>query len=671
MLALLILFLPQTALEGVSVPERRDLAIQLKLSEQYLKEGNFEQAIPMLRALAQSPPEAVLDNKDGVFLGVAQSAQKVLKELPEKGIKWYRKNYDKGIEQDFINYTQPVNLFELEKFNAINAGLTYTETSKEILKKAHFNRRINNKKQNTRLPIISTQELKPSWAFSLDSNHIRKNQNINLSFGYGLVYASDGHKVVAINQTTGEEKWNFKIKGWENILPQKFNELHYAQSPFTLFEPIVHEGKVLVVLHEPIAVGRSDQYRNIPIRNMTLVRKLYALDAFNGELIWAQNNSEINTSELIAAPPLVKGGRVYIPSYSTTGKIDLSLLCLNINNGTKIFKTFLASGTLETNLFGNILTELATPKPQSDNQNILILSQFGTFSSVNARTGQINFTTSYPRTAVTVRQDGRKSQRNYFFTNNPILHENNHIVIAPIDSDKILVLNDENGKIQKTYPASTSEYGDLKFLLAFDGEYITASGNRVVQLPIKQESSVKASGSLFKFSGYSNEYLLTSAISKDSVWTPSLDGIRVSNNKELSSTKYILKWEETGLIARPRIQLQHGKCFLIINSQLICLSSKETLSKTLQANYIDQSLLYYWHNIIDGNRSTFSSIASHLEKNMQNIDFNLKPLALLCQARCYTLSNNKKKAKSLIENLIQSHNPRIAKQAKALMLTQN
>ena len=165
--------------------------------------------------------------------------------------------------------------------------------------------------------------------------------------------------------------------------------------------------------------------------------------------------------------------------------------------------------------------------------------------------------------------------------------------------------------------------------------------------------------------------MLTSAISKDSVWTPSLDGIRVSNNKELSSTKYILKWEETGLIARPRIQLQHGKCFLIINSQLICLSSKETLSKTLQANYIDQSLLYYWHNIIDENRSTFSSIASHLEKNMQNIDFNLKPLALLCQARCYTLSNNKKKAKSLIENLIQSHNPRIAKQAKALMLTQN
>ena len=82
---------------------------------------------------------------------------------------------------------------------------------------------------------------------------------------------------------------------------------------------------------------------------MTPLRRLHAFDAHSGELLWRQviEADDAETNSITIGTPLVSAGRVYVPVYDAGGNVDISLMCFDLHSGKQLFKTFLASGSME------------------------------------------------------------------------------------------------------------------------------------------------------------------------------------------------------------------------------------------------------------------------------------------------------------------------------------
>ncbi|MBC8370361.1 MAG: PQQ-binding-like beta-propeller repeat protein [Planctomycetes bacterium] len=663
-------------LDGVSVPLRQDLSSQLADALSYLEQQRWSHAVPLLQELLAAPRSAVFKQSHDLYIGIASFAAAQLQNLPNDGADWYHNNYQQHANEIVTANSKPLNISQLES-NVLNfAGLKASTSAKNILSRAYRDRKYYEMYaplSPQRLPLIDSQNVQAAWQFSFDDFFPLKHNTHRLAFGDGMVYATNGHDVVALDAANGAVRWKFDNQQWHGVNDDFNSKLHAAQSQFTIFQPVLSDGILLVNIHQAQAIGRSDKYRNIDIRHMIPLRRLHAFDAQSGELLWKQESETVQDDELAATnicigPPTVSAGRAFVPVYDAGGNVDISLMSFDLHSGKQLFKTFLASGSMETNLFGNLLTEPATPAPVSDGKHVWLISQFGTLSCVAARTGIVEWTLTYPRTKVVPLQDGRVSQRIYNFDNNPIFLKNGKLIVAPIDSESLLAVEAFTGKVFAAFPAQGKRDNRMRNLIDFDGEVLTTSGSRVQRVYLFNQQPAITSPLLYRFNGYNNENLISAQLSKELAWMPNETGLAVAPSSDLNDIKLILEWTDSSLLSRSPIQLNDGSIYFLTR---FGVSSYSSDSYQLIAAQPSESLhrrdLNYFAQIDGRDLSQVNTTYATVNSALPYLNARDRELAKLVMARCDLFSSNFLRANDLLHDLQFSFDDEIAWQAAVLL----
>ncbi|MDE0586232.1 MAG: PQQ-binding-like beta-propeller repeat protein [Planctomycetota bacterium] len=663
-----------STLDGVSVPLRQDLSDELSDALSYLEQQRWHEAIPILQRLVSSPDSAVHKHQNDLYVGVASFAAKQLRNLPPAASEWYRNNYQELAAAVVLQHQRPLNIEALERATLQYAGLTAEKTAQLTLYDAYVDRNYYDLCQDAldeRRPYVALDNLQPAWSYKFGDVLPLRHNTHRLAFGNGLVYATNGHDVVALDSVTGSERWKFKNLAWLDINNKLNAELHAAQSRFTSLQPVLSNGVLLVNIHQAKAVGRSDKYRRIDIRHMTPLRRLHAFDAHSGELLWRQviEADDAETNSITIGAPLVSSGRVFVPVYDASGNVDISLMCFDLHSGKQLFKTFLASGSMETNLFGNLLTEAATPAPVSDGEHVWLLSQFGTLSCVAARTGVIEWTRTYPRTKVVVRQDGGLSQRINHFANNDIFLKDGLIVVAPLDSQALFAVNGSSGELIKSYPAQDRDDNRIRFILDYDGKNIITSGSYLQKIDLDSGGKLYTSTQLYRYNGYDNENLLSSKLSTTHAWMPYENGVAAAALNDINDTYSIINWDDSPELASCPIQLDDGAVLFLTPNGIICYRSDKSYTLSVAQPSTTRRDLNYYLQVGANDLSIVKAIKRKLRSQLTEDYFAAidRDLANLIVARCELLLGNRNSARSLLRRLSICDDRDVAWQALVLL----
>lgn len=342
-----------------------------------------------------------------------------------------------------------------------------------------------------RLPRLDAERLTPAWTYDFrQAQPFTTLVRHRIAIAGGLVYASDGYELTALEAGSGSVRWREPgDPRWERLPDGQIREMQEALSAHFLSVPVIAEGIVLCVLQEATPLGRADSYSRIDIRRLLPARRLHAFDAATGARLWSaatpwDDGASGEPRNIACGAPAVSAGRVYLPVYDAVGTIDLSLQCLDLRTGRALWKRFLASGQLETNLFGNVLRELATPPPLADAERVQVCSHLGTFHALDAATGEVLWTRLYPRIPVVPTETGRIADRPQLIASNLGVGDDTRVAWAPADSDRISLCDARSGRLLAAWPAVDEEYRHVAHLLALTPTALWATGSRVFALPL-------------------------------------------------------------------------------------------------------------------------------------------------------------------------------------------
>ncbi|MDP6962660.1 MAG: PQQ-binding-like beta-propeller repeat protein, partial [Planctomycetota bacterium] len=662
------------SLEGVSVPLRLDYAVELENAISFIDQQRWADGIPILHRLAQSDGEAVFQFKSSHFVGIADAAITQLQNLPALGAEWYQNNFQHQAEALVNNFSKPLNLIRLEKTALLYSGLPASQQATHNLEQAYRDRNFHELlgfDYSPRSPIMGTESIRSAFSYQFDDTYPLRFQGHRVVTGHGLIYATNGHDVVALDQSSGAVVWKYDNHTWDGIDDSLNRELHAAQSQHTLLQPVLSDGILLVGIHLAKSVGRNDRYRNIDIRHMIPIRRLHAFDAKSGDLLWIQEEptKENITREIAAGPPSVSAGRAYLPIYDAGGNVDVSLLCLDLYSGKKIFKTFLASGSMGTNLFGNLLTEVSTPQPLIHGKQLWMTTQLGTISCINTRTGHLKWTRTYPRSKVVVHQDGRVSQRVHHFGNNDLFYDNKVIAAAPLDSTNLLFLDANTGNTIRQLPAQARDDNNQHHLVSFDNELVTTSGNHTQQFKLRGGIPLVTSQRLYRYNGFSNENVLPPQLTVSNIWTPFEDGVSAAKRDDITKSDLQFYWGSLPGTAIGPIQAIDGSLLVLNRSGLTSLQCSDSIQLCLEQDYLSRRDLDYLLTFPAHDYRVVQNILKRLTdflKRQPNLSIFDKELANLIIARCHLSLGNKAAALPILRKLKGAIDLDISWQAEVL-----
>ncbi|MHC4823105.1 MAG: outer membrane protein assembly factor BamB family protein [Planctomycetota bacterium] len=619
--------------EGISLPEDRALATKLSDAQAYLADQRWEAAVGLLQEVADADPSALIHDRDAIYVGAVERAQLLLRTLPEPAVAFRQELVGRRAALELAEALDPPDVHRLESIARRYAGVEVGERARKVLQELWYDRGypelarrqgatelrpdwqaalppqppadplmppVFRDLDDVSLPRLRPQELQSAWRFSFDDDAPTSDLGHRMAFGHGLGFATNGREVVALELGSGQSRWHFRgPEGWSRLGSRERQDISKGASPLTLLAPVLAEGVVLAVIQEPLSIGRSDSYSRIPIRRKLPARRLYAFDAVDGTILWKQEASWMEPGQrfpvqLAAGPPAVAGGRVFLPVYSASGTVDLSLLAFDLHTGERLWERFLVSGTMETNLFGNVLSELACPPPVADLERVLLCTHFGAVCAVDASTGNALWTRTYPRTLVRTRQNGMVGNRDLFFHNNPPTFDGERLVVAPTDSFFAFCLDVLTGDRIARWPAvSNNRYGTLSNLIGMDKDYVWFSGTHVSRLPLDEiaHPRPRTSPSLYDYVSSDSANLNAGAVAHGSVLAMSTGGVVDLDPEALSIRGDALSWETLeGRFIGPA-QVTHGLVLLMTSKGIIAFASPGALLDTMISRDLDAELL--------------------------------------------------------------------------------
>ena len=688
--------------QGVTVPVDRGLQSRLADARDLLNSEQSASAVAILQEILESGGGALVATEDpDLARGAAVVAAEMLAELGSEAADHRNqlvRRYGTEKLAEALHPPDPVRLQELaEQYSGTEVG----DGALQALAELNLDRGYDAKKRIDRsvpnlpfyrdpkdpaLPLVEAEGLRPLWRydFSYTTNSMRVDHGFGhrIAMGEGLAFVTDGVELTALNLAKGTVQWRF------DSAPGFFddeNQLRIIEESYnadTLMVPVLEDGIVLAVLQEPGGVGRFDEFSRhtgvaIPVRRKLAARRLYAFEALTGKLLWKQDvpwksgdNSE--PRGLVGAPPAVADGRVFLPVYDAVGTIDMSLLALDLYSGRQLWKTFLVSGQQETNLFGNILREMASQPPAADADKVLFCSNLGTISALHAESGQLLWTRLYQRAEVDTYQNGMMSRREATFGNGFPAYDGERFLCTPRDGSHAFLVNANDGEVIEKWAYYSSDYGTLRNLVGTTRNGAWFHGSRMVYLPFpgSGESPKVSSDPVYSSRGGLAENRHPAALARGEIITPSGNSVAILAAANL---------EEKGLIQNlggsnhriGAVQVAPGLAFIMRRHGITALSSPDAIMNSLLASSLDEvslnRLLPYLEGIEVSDVATAKRLAGRtreLAKSAPNHD--LQERLKLIAARSLMVTQEDADALPLLNQIMQS--PRKSRRFQAAVL---
>ncbi len=331
-------------------------------------------------------------------------------------------------------------------------------------------------------PLLSATD---SWEVQLDLAPLGGSAR-RQPYRFNLVPVLAGDKVLvsstlvayAVDARTGELAWQAgPPPGWSELPANERLELFEGiDGEHVEVLPAVGAGIVVAALQIPWSGGTSDEWQGIEIMKPIPERRLFAFDLAAGRELWNHapppgwNGSSSQHAQRLSVcgPPVIAGERVLVPCSHYGEVVEYFVACYRLEDGQPVWKTFVAAGEMERNMFGKFKREFVSSPVVVAGDRVIAQTELGTVAALYLESGTKLWSTSYRRTELPKTRSYNTPVRQRTWRLEPPVIAGNVVLSTPHDSSELLAFDLDDGKLLWAIEARELARLDSHAGLAFD-----------------------------------------------------------------------------------------------------------------------------------------------------------------------------------------------------------
>ncbi|MHC5212043.1 MAG: outer membrane protein assembly factor BamB family protein [Planctomycetota bacterium] len=278
----------------------------------------------------------------------------------------------------------------------------------------------------------------------------------------GVAYVADSLSVTARDLLSGRALWHHA--GPMEVIDQDPTSPYFrfriyvdyyrerAVSPYQFAAPAVTDSLVIAAVQVPELGHTLPVFDSIPINWPLPRRRLVALDRATGALAWEQERPEAGEQDFrnafdVAGPPTVVDGVVYAAGTVTLGSINSYVAAFDLSTGDLLWRTLLCAGQQDLTMFNRPFQEHTASPPLVSGGSVYVSSNLGVVACVDAWSGRLRWLSSYTTTERRASRSPERDQRRPIrWANEPPVLDGGRLVVTPLDSPSLLVLDAATGR---------------------------------------------------------------------------------------------------------------------------------------------------------------------------------------------------------------------------------
>jgi outer membrane protein assembly factor BamB len=241
------------------------------------------------------------------------------------------------------------------------------------------------------------------------------------------VFFSDGQSLFALHTHNGFNLWTGEP---DTVVLQENQPLRVAQAVgVPHFEPVLADGRLLVRLGSPVTSHggrRIDAATSNAVVCVDVKRR-------QGKVLWRVVASELVEQSEFESPPVAWGDRCFIVVRTSPPKSSLSLVCLNLEHGTVLWKRQLCGGLDEPPESASKVTSV---RPVVSSQHVIVPTDNGVIFALT-HGGRMQWARTYDRV----------EPATGLFVGQSAVAEHGFVYAAPPDSDSVMAIREHTGEL--------------------------------------------------------------------------------------------------------------------------------------------------------------------------------------------------------------------------------
>jgi len=258
----------------------------------------------------------------------------------------------------------------------------------------------------------------------------------------------------------------------------------------------LHEGRAYVTLVTHV-LEPEQQQGYLQVKYPFPKRALFCLDALTGRVLWRLGGNpdgpEPDDQLSFSMAPTALDGRLYVPAVQQRLAQDPFkhfVLCLDAATGRVIWRSYVASGGTEINLFGNSIREAVCSKVAVTAERVFTCTNLGVVAALDRETGSVEWALRYLQLPIRPTRQFPPPRYGLTWRNNPVVATDEAVIAAPVDSSELVALDPSNGRVLYTIDQArhrvNSIYGVRGQTLVLGGEFVrlfdAPTGRLIAQL---------------------------------------------------------------------------------------------------------------------------------------------------------------------------------------------
>lgn len=372
----------------------------------------------------------------------------------------------------------------------------------------------------------------------------------------GTLYVSNGLAVRAYNlfSPRAEPLWTFELQ-------RPAGELMFE-------ERLAHtttyaDGRVLASMVTNI-LGAENRLGYLQVKYPFPKRTLHAFDALSGKLVWKLGGPRPDKpgegTLSFSMTPTADAGRLYVGAVKQTFATDPFehyVLCLNPATGETLWKTYIATGGTEINLFGNSIRESISSKVAVQGDRLFYCTNHGAIACLDRTTGAVLWAYKYEQLPVRPTRIFPPPRNGLFWTNNPIVAAPTALIVTPTDSPSLVALDPATGRALYTI-----NYGDHEstHVLGVRGDELFVGGPEI------RVYSLRTGKTLDVLKPSRGRGAGRGTLSAQRIYFPTTQGLSVIDLNERREIHF-MRWD-----------LAHGANVTVVENMVIATSGESTVN---------------------------------------------------------------------------------------------